>query len=165
MIANPSIPAYKWDPYSSVLSQEYYNFEELHSTRQTAIATAKQAKCFGLILSTLGRQGNPHVLDNIKQRLEAQQKSYLIVLLSEITPSKLSKIKGVDAWIQVACPRLSIDWGYAFEKPLLSPYEACVALEDIEYQSVYPMDFYAKSNLGNWTNYHAESSVSRKHVT
>lgn len=25
--------------------------------------------------------------------------------------------------MQVACPRLSIDWGMAFEKPLLSPYE------------------------------------------
>ena len=28
-----------------------------------------------------------------------------------------------DRWVQVACPRLSIDWGYAFPKPLLSPYE------------------------------------------
>lgn len=34
----------------------------------------------------------------------------------------------VGVWVQVACPRLSIDWGYAFERPLLSPYEAMVAL-------------------------------------
>lgn len=27
------------------------------------------------------------------------------------------------SWVQVACPRLSIDWGEAFEKPLLTPYE------------------------------------------
>lgn len=26
-------------------------------------------------------------------------------------------------WVQVACPRLSIDWGLAFDKPLLTPYE------------------------------------------
>lgn len=26
-------------------------------------------------------------------------------------------------WVQVACPRLSIDWGEAFSKPLLTPYE------------------------------------------
>lgn len=26
-------------------------------------------------------------------------------------------------WVQVACPRLSIDWGEAFDKPLLTPYE------------------------------------------
>lgn len=27
------------------------------------------------------------------------------------------------SWVQIACPRLSIDWGAAFSKPLLSPYE------------------------------------------
>lgn len=26
-------------------------------------------------------------------------------------------------WVQIACPRLSVDWGTAFSKPLLSPYE------------------------------------------
>ena len=26
-------------------------------------------------------------------------------------------------WVQVACPRLSIDWGLAFDKPILTPYE------------------------------------------
>lgn len=31
-------------------------------------------------------------------------------------------------WVQIACPRLSIDWGTAFEKPLLSPYEVSDAI-------------------------------------
>ena len=48
----------------------------------------------------------------------------------------------VDAWIQIACPRLSIDWGYAFDAPLLNPYEAAVVLDAIAWQDVYPMDFY-----------------------
>ena len=30
--------------------------------------------------------------------------------------------------LQVACPRLSIDWGEGFAKPTLTPYEALVAL-------------------------------------
>ena len=59
----------------------------------------------------------------------------------------------VECWVQVACPRLSIDWGYAFPRPLLTPYEALVALEarkgwDEENGGVYPMDFYAKDGLG-----------------
>ena len=29
---------------------------------------------------------------------------------------QLARFKDVDAWIQIACPRLSIDWGYAFPK-------------------------------------------------
>lgn len=36
------------------------------------------------------------------------------------------------AFVQTSCPRLSIDWGYAFPRPLLSPYEAKVALGEAE---------------------------------
>jgi hypothetical protein len=46
---------------------------------------------------------------------------------------------------------LSIDWGEYFEKPLLTPYEAMVGLKEVQWQSNYPMDFYAYESLGNWT--------------
>jgi len=76
----------------------------------------------------------------------------MIVLLSEIFPSKLELFPDIDVcgvfihlafslrlhscfqcglfrWVQIACPRLSIDWGYAFAKPLLNPYEAEVSAD------------------------------------
>ena len=33
--------------------------------------------------------------------------------------------------MQVACPRLSIDWGEGFKLPTLTPYEALVALGEV----------------------------------
>ena len=57
------------------------------------------------------------------------------------------------SWIQIACPRLSIDWGYAFKKPILNSYEAEVAFGKIEWQSVYPMDYYSKDGK-QWSNYY-----------
>jgi 2-(3-amino-3-carboxypropyl)histidine synthase len=76
------------------------------------------------------------------------------ILLSELSPAKLSLFQPhISAFVQTSCPRLSIDWGYAFDAPLLSPYEAAVALgraagwieapESFDEDSVYPMDFYA----------------------
>ena len=50
----------------------------------------------------------------------------LQVLLSEVAPWKLDMMSNVDAWIQIACPRLSIDWGEGFHKPTLTPYEVGV---------------------------------------
>lgn len=73
------------------------------------------------------------------------------LLLSEIFPGKLAMMTDVECWVQVACPRLSIDWGYAFPRPLLTPYEALVALEAREgwdKTGVYPMDYYGKEGLG-----------------
>ncbi len=50
------------------------------------------------------------------------------MLLSEVTPAKLALLAGPGAWVQVACPRLSIDWGEGFALPTLTPFEALVAL-------------------------------------
>ena len=97
---------------------------------------------------TLGRQGNPNLLRHFEEKIKELKKEYVILLLSEIFPSKLELFKDVDAWIQIACPRLSIDWGYAFQKPLLNPYEAEVALGISEWKQEYPMDYYSQDGLG-----------------
>ncbi|DAZ97041.1 TPA: LOW QUALITY PROTEIN: hypothetical protein N0F65_012910 [Lagenidium giganteum] len=154
MIANPSLQAYRYDPYPKLLSIENYDLPQMMSIRSAAIEQGKKAQKFGLILGTLGRQGSTVILDSLKNLLEERGKQYFVLLLSEIFPDKLAMFKDVDAWIQIACPRLSIDWGYAFTKPLLSPYEAEVCLGRTEWQETkYPMDFYAKGS-GPWTNYH-----------
>ena len=92
-------------------------------------------------------------------------KKGVIVLLSEIYPYKLSLFSDIEAWIQVACPRLSIDWGKAFAKPLLTPYEGAVALKEIEWQADeernYPMDFYANESTGPWTPNHKPPVVKK----
>jgi 2-(3-amino-3-carboxypropyl)histidine synthase len=96
----------------------------------------------------------------IENHLRDKGITWVNLLLSEIFPGKLAMMPDVDCWVQVACPRLSIDWGYAFPKPLLTPYEALVVLggrqgwEDrVNEQTgekedpVYPMDFYGKQGL------------------
>jgi 2-(3-amino-3-carboxypropyl)histidine synthase len=62
MIANPRIPAFRYDPYEKKFTREFYGHEEMRGMRQEAIDKARQAKKFGLILGTLGRQGSPSVL-------------------------------------------------------------------------------------------------------
>ena len=155
LIASPQLRShtYRYDPYSRRLTHEMYDHEDMHSLRRAAIKAARetlrtpprqrhdvsgadgkaplrpQPKTWGLILGTLGRQGNPHTLDLITRQLQAKGLPYITLLLSEVMPAKLALMSAdVGVWVQVACPRLSIDWGYAFERPLLSPYEACVVL-------------------------------------
>ncbi|CAI2181506.1 7375_t:CDS:10 [Funneliformis geosporum] len=161
MIANPDIPAFRYDPYSKKFTRERYDHAEMHSLRKHAIDLAKRAKKFGLILGTLGRQGSPKVLEYLETKIKSHGLDYICVLLSEIFPNKLKQFQDIDAWIQIACPRLSIDWGYAFQKPLLTPYEASVALDAIDWQSIYPMDFYANDSLGPWTPNHGKGRIKR----
>ncbi|KAG9054456.1 Diphthamide biosynthesis protein 1 [Serendipita sp. 407] len=94
------------------------------------------------------------------------------ILLSELSPAKLALFNSgsqkdgyITTFVQTSCPRLSIDWGYAFDRPLLNPYEAAVALglarnwEETEKEEdtdgpleskpggVYPMDFYEAGSV------------------
>ncbi|KAI0974840.1 putative diphthamide synthesis protein-domain-containing protein [Xylaria arbuscula] len=151
MIHNPEIPAYRYDPYSRKLTRETYGHQEMQSLRKDAVQTAKKAKKWGLILGSLGRQGNPHTMTLIEEKLKSMGIPWVNLLLSEIFPGKLAMMSDVECWVQVACPRLSIDWGYAFPRPLLTPYEALVALnerQDWSESGVYPMDYYAREGLG-----------------
>jgi 2-(3-amino-3-carboxypropyl)histidine synthase len=82
--------------------------------------------------------------------------------MSEVTPAKLNLFKHVDAWVQFACPRLSIDWGSAFNVPLLTPYEAMWGLTKcdksrIKNYDTHPMDYYAYNSLGPHTPNFIES--------
>ncbi|XP_061461065.1 2-(3-amino-3-carboxypropyl)histidine synthase subunit 1 [Rhineura floridana] len=155
MIANPGIPAYRYDPYGKIFSRERFDHERMQESRKEAIRRASRACKWGLILGTLGRQGSPAILEHVESCLRAVGRSYIRLLLSEIFPNKLQLFPDVEAWVQVACPRLSIDWGQAFSKPLLTPYEAAVALQQIQWQETYPMDFYASQSLGPWTVNHS----------
>jgi 2-(3-amino-3-carboxypropyl)histidine synthase len=215
MIANPSVPAFRYDPYSKKLTREWYDHEEMRSVRGQAVKSAKatlpladtppsgyprtedqrltvhsekasvksstgKGQVWGVILGTLGRQGSLLQMEAILRQLDSYKTSsipYMPILLSELSPAKLALFnEGVDSatakanvttFIQTSCPRLSIDWGYAFDKPLLSPYEAAVVLgrvrnwEDDEeqpshelvtkqtekLQKVYPMDFYEAGSV------------------
>ena len=100
--------------------------------------------------------GNTSSIDTDQSHRESislPKRKCTLFLMSEIFPSKLQLMSDdIDCWVQVACPRLSIDWGYAFDRPLLSPYECEVAFGTAAWQEVYPMDHYSKDG-GKWAVY------------
>ena len=191
MIANPAVPAFRYDPYSKKLTRERYNHAEMQEVRYDAVTTAKKSvktvaqdedpgspsvkldsPVWGVVLGTLGRQGSfkqlqvrsfrkfqtihAHSLQAITKQLRTSSTSipYMPILLSEVSPAKLSLFNPhISVFVQTSCPRLSIDWGYAFDKPLLTPYETAVAvggmvgwMDDREAKTAeerrYPMNFY-----------------------
>lgn len=72
---------------------------------------ASSARSWGIILGALGRQGNPNIMSTIAELLKQKGKPYIKFVMSEVIPQRLKKIEHIDAWVQIACPRLSIDWG------------------------------------------------------
>ena len=166
MLANPHLSAIRYDPYDKRLTREEYGHEKSRLIRRKAIASAKEARVVGIILGGLGRQGNPAIVGNLRRLLDNAGVRHFTLVLSEVFPAKLSAFSSgrerVDAFIQVACPRLSLDWGHFFTVPLLNTFEAFVAFDPsyslsyplpTDFTSSIPMDYYAKEG-GPWANYH-----------
>lgn len=154
MIRNPTVSAYRYDPYGKVLTSEAYDVVTMKNIRLDAINIAKKSKTFGLILGTLGRQGSNSIFNRLRKILRENGRVVIPFLMAEINRAKLPMISEVDVWVQVACPRLSIDWGEGFDKPIITPYELEVAMKETEWKEVYPMDYYSNDG-GSWSNmYH-----------
>ena len=79
-------------------------------------------------------------------------KTAVVVDADEISPALLESYASVRVWVQVACPRLSIDWGTAYAVSLLTPYEAVLALGGLEQRTVnfIPMDNWGLPAAGCW---------------
>lgn len=95
----------RYDPYGRVLTREEYDQAGMRAVRRRAIERARTCSRWGLVMGTLGRQGNPALLRRLQTLLEQRDVEYSLVLLSEVTPDKLAAMPDVEAWVQVACPR------------------------------------------------------------
>ena len=86
----------------------------MQKNRKGAIDAAKKAETWGIILGTLGRQGNPKILEHLEAKLRASGRKVVRLLLSEIFPQKLALMEEeVGAWVQV---------NEFFAKIFLKPY-------------------------------------------
>jgi 2-(3-amino-3-carboxypropyl)histidine synthase len=58
MIKNPHLDFYQYNPYSKKMTEESYEHEAMYQIRHSEILRARDAKMFGIVFGTLGRQGN-----------------------------------------------------------------------------------------------------------
>lgn len=64
--------ARRYDPYSRQLTIERYDHGGMRAARRAAVQAARGAASWGLVLGTLGRQGNPAILDVLQRAMDAR---------------------------------------------------------------------------------------------
>jgi 2-(3-amino-3-carboxypropyl)histidine synthase len=111
-------PTYMLDPYF----QEYSEVTEfalgLQKKSVLAIYRALDARRIGIIIGLKEGQFSQVRALELKKTLEGLGKKVQLIALTEITNERVLNFKKIDAFIQVACPRIATD-NY-FKKPMLS---------------------------------------------
>jgi 2-(3-amino-3-carboxypropyl)histidine synthase len=95
---------------------------QFEKQKYAAIALAKDAKRFGILVSTKPGQINIELAEKIKKDLQAKGKEAYILVFNEIKPEKLLGLD-LDCYICTACPRITIENRSEFKKPILNPDE------------------------------------------
>ena len=69
----------RYDPYGRVLTREEYDQEGMRRVRRRSVQQASSAQQWGLVLGTLGRQGNPRILTHLQHLLALRGLPYTTV--------------------------------------------------------------------------------------
>jgi 2-(3-amino-3-carboxypropyl)histidine synthase len=92
------------------------------------IEKARQAKNFGIVVSTKPGQSNPTIALNILHQLEQTGRKGTILYADEIAPDKLLDFSEIEAFVDTACPRLALDDPERFTKPIVTRDEIMVVM-------------------------------------
>jgi 2-(3-amino-3-carboxypropyl)histidine synthase len=127
-------PTYVLDPYFNEIREVTEFANKLKRKATLAIYKAAEAKTFGIIVGLKEGQLSKVSALKFKRELEKEGKQVQLFALTDITNERLRNLKGIDAFIQVACPRISTD--NHFDKPLLSTPQATALLKILRNESI-----------------------------
>ena len=127
-------PTYVLDPYFNEVREVTEFAQKLQKKATLAIYKAAEAKTFGIIVGLKEGQLSKVTALKFKREFEKEGKSVQLFALTDITKDRLQNLKGIDAFIQVACPRISID--NHFDKPVLSTPQATALLKILRNESI-----------------------------
>lgn len=127
-------PTYVLDPYFNEVREVSEFAKKLQKKATLAIYKAAEAETFGIIVGLKEGQLSKLTALKFKRELEKEGKSVQLIALTDITNERLKNLKGIDAFIQVACPRISTD--NQFDMPVLSTPQANALLKLLKNESI-----------------------------
>ncbi len=129
-----NLPTYVLDPYFNEVREISEFAQKLKKKATLSIYKAAEAKTFGVIVGLKEGQLSKVFALKIKKELEKEGKEVQLFALTDITNERLRNLKGIDAFVQVACPRISTD--NQFDKPVLSTPQANALLKILRNESI-----------------------------
>jgi 2-(3-amino-3-carboxypropyl)histidine synthase len=124
------------DPYMNTAVSVDEEAEKIRKQRWARIQEAKKARTFSVLIGMKPGQRRLGEALQLKERLEEQGKTVNLLALKEITPEALMEFPSVDAFINTACPRVSLDDAARFMKPVLTINEALVVIGRLSWEEL-----------------------------
>lgn len=124
------------DPYGGTAYSVSDQVQKILKQRYASIEEAGRAKTFGVLISLKPGQKHVEQAVRIKEALEKMGKTVCLFALKEILPEALMEFPTVDAYVNTACPRISLDDTSKFRKPVLTKSEFKVVSGEFSWENL-----------------------------
>lgn len=116
------------DPFEGKAQSVDEEAKRIFKQRWASIEEAKRAKTFAILVGLKVGQRRLEEALSIKSKLEAHGRTASLLVIREIAPESLMEFPAVDAFVNTACPRVSLDSASKFHKPVLTIGEVGVVI-------------------------------------
>jgi 2-(3-amino-3-carboxypropyl)histidine synthase len=124
------------DPYDNRVFSVSEAAQKLLRQHWACIEQARNAKNIGIIIGLkLGQKRFEDAL-RVKELIEKHGKTAYLLAIREVTPEALLDFPTIDAYVNTACPRISLDAPEKFAKPILTVNEFMVVSGEASWQSM-----------------------------
>jgi 2-(3-amino-3-carboxypropyl)histidine synthase len=134
--AATSKPTIVADPYDNRAFEIDPVAQKMIKQRWACIEEARQAKTFGILVGLKLGQNHLETALKIKNMIEKTKKSAYLFAVREVTPEILLEFPTVDAYVNTACPRISLEAPSKFSKPILTAGELKVVFGEDSWENL-----------------------------
>jgi 2-(3-amino-3-carboxypropyl)histidine synthase len=124
------------DPYEKRAYSIDSEAQKILKQRWACIEETEHAKTFGVLIGLkLGQKRLDEAL-KIKETVEKNGKAAFLFAIREILPEALMGFPTIDAYVNTACPRISLDVSSKFPKPVLTVNEFMVVSGESSWENL-----------------------------
>jgi 2-(3-amino-3-carboxypropyl)histidine synthase len=131
--SKPTIVA---DPYGEKAFSVNEEADKILKQRWACVKESQHANVFAVLVGLKSGQKRLEQALDLKKNLEENGKSAYIFAGKEITPEALLEFPSIDAFVNTACPRISVDDASRFKKPVLTANEALVVVGKLSWEEL-----------------------------
>jgi len=136
VVLSTSKPTIVADPYENSVYSVDKEAQKILKQQWANIEKAKTAKTFGVLIGLKPGQKRLESAFQIKEKLEKNGRATYLFAAREVTPEMMINFVTIDAFVNTACPRISLDDVSKFPKSVLTFKEALVVVGELTWEEL-----------------------------
>jgi 2-(3-amino-3-carboxypropyl)histidine synthase len=131
-----SKPTVAADPYEIRAYSVDQEADRIKKQRWASMREAAKGQRFGILIGLKSDQKRLERALQISKKLQQAKKKPTLLAVREVTPESLLQYPSIDAYVNTACPRISLDDSTRFRKPVLTVNETLVVTGELTWEQL-----------------------------